>query len=87
MVGVGVATPVECGLRHGQQRPCSRRACWLPDGLHMHDLRYSGLTYVAHSGVTTKELMRRGGHGSPTAALRYRHEADGRDRAIADALG
>lgn len=59
----------------------------LPDGLHMHDLRHSGLTYVAHSGVTTKELMRRGGHASPTAALRYQHQADGRDREIADALG
>lgn len=59
----------------------------LPEGLHMHDLRHSGLTYVAHSGVTTKELMRRGGHASPNAALRYQHEADGRDREIADALG
>lgn len=59
----------------------------LPEGLHMHDLRHSGLTYVAHSGVTTKELMRRGGHASPTAALRYQHLADGRDREIADALG
>lgn len=58
----------------------------LPAGLPMHDLRHSGLTYVAHSGVTTKELMRRGVHASCTAALRYRHEADGRDREIADAL-
>ena len=31
--------------------------------------------------------MRRGGHASPTAALRYQHEAEGRDREIADALG
>jgi hypothetical protein len=31
--------------------------------------------------------MRRGGHASPNAALRYQHEADGRDREIADALG
>ena len=59
----------------------------LPAGLHMHDLRHSGLTFVAHSGATTKELMRRGGHASATAALRYQHEADGRDREIADALG
>ena len=59
----------------------------LPEGLHLHDLRHSGLTYVAHGQVTTKELMRRGGHASPTAALRYQHEAEGRDREIADALG
>ena len=59
----------------------------LPEGLHMHDLRHSGLTLVAMSGVTTKELMRRGGHASPTAALRYQHVAEGRDREIADKLG
>lgn len=59
----------------------------LPEGLHMHDLRHSGLTYVAFGGVTTKELMRRGGHASPTPALRYQHEAVDRDRGIADALG
>ena len=58
----------------------------LPEGLHMHDLRHSGLTYVAHSGVTTKELMRRGGHASPNAALRYQHAAQGRDAEIAKAL-
>lgn len=59
----------------------------LPHGLHMHDLRHSGLTLVTHTGVTTKELMRRGGHASPTTALRYQHVAEGRDREIADALG
>ena len=59
----------------------------LPEDLHMHDLRHSGLTLVAMTGVTTKELMRRGGHASPTAALRYQHVAEGRDREIADRLG
>jgi hypothetical protein len=59
----------------------------LRDGLHLHDLRHSGLTLVATSGATTKELMKRGGHASATAALRYQHIADGRDREIADALG
>jgi integrase len=58
----------------------------LPDGLHFHDLRHSGLTYVAFGGATTKELMRRGGHASANAALRYQHEAEGRDQEIADAL-
>ena len=59
----------------------------LPAGLHFHDLRHSGLTFVARSGVTNKELMARGGHASPTAALRYQHAATDRDREIADALG
>jgi integrase len=59
----------------------------LPANLHFHDLRHSGLTYVAHTGVTTKELMGRAGHASPSAALRYQHEAEGRGREIADALG
>lgn len=31
--------------------------------------------------------MRRGGHASPSAALRYQHATDDRDRAIAEALG
>jgi len=29
--------------------------------------------------------MRRGGHANPTAALRYQHATEDRDRAIADA--
>ena len=53
----------------------------------MHDLRHNGLTFVAHTSVRTKELMTRGGHASPTAALRYQHAAVDRDREIADKLG
>jgi len=40
----------------------------------------------ATTGASTKELMRRSGHASPVAALRYQHATDGRDQAIADAL-
>jgi integrase len=51
-----------------------------------HDLRHSGLTWAAASGASVAELMRRGGHANPRAALRYQHATEDRDRAIADAL-
>ena len=54
--------------------------------LHYHDLRHTGLTWAAASGASVAELMRRGGHANPTAALRYQHATEDRDRAIADAL-
>ena len=54
--------------------------------LFYHDLRHSGLTWSAASGASIAELMRRGGHANPTAALRYQHATEDRDRAIADAL-
>jgi len=57
-----------------------------PD-LHLHDLRHTGLTWSATLGATTAELMHRGGHDSPVAALRYQHATQDRDRALADALG
>lgn len=64
----------------------ARQAVGRPD-LHLHDLRHSGLTWVAQSGATVAELMRRARHASPVAAMRYQHAADERDRALADALG
>ncbi|MGB9113255.1 MAG: site-specific integrase [Acidimicrobiales bacterium] len=54
--------------------------------LHYHDLRHSGLTWAAASGASIAELMRRGGHANPAAALRYQHSTEDRDRAIAQAL-
>lgn len=54
--------------------------------LFYHDLRHSGLTWAAASGASIAELMRRGGHANPTAALRYQHATEDRDCAIADAL-
>lgn len=56
-----------------------------PD-LHFHDLRHSGLTWAAATGASTAELMRRAGHKSPAAALRYQHATQDRDRVLADAL-
>lgn len=54
--------------------------------LRFHDLRHSGLTWSAATGATVAELMRRAGHASPQAALRYQHATEDRDRALADAL-
>ena len=56
-----------------------------PD-LHFHDLRHTGLTLAAATGATTAELMRRAGHASPAAALRYQHSSLERDRVIAERL-
>lgn len=63
----------------------ARNAAGRPD-LHIHDLRHSGLTWSAATGATTAELMRRGGHANPRAALRYQHATQDRDQALADAL-
>ncbi len=54
--------------------------------LRFHDLRHSGLTWSAATGASVAELMRRAGHASQAAALRYQHATDERDRAIARAL-
>jgi integrase len=56
-----------------------------PD-LHLHDLRHTGLTFAAATGATTAELMRRAGHASTEAALRYQHATRDRDRVLAKAL-
>jgi integrase len=63
----------------------ARLAVGRPD-LHFHDLRHSGLTWSAATGASVAELMRRAGHASQAAALRYQHATDARDRVLADAL-
>ncbi|MDA8356539.1 MAG: tyrosine-type recombinase/integrase, partial [Actinomycetota bacterium] len=63
----------------------ARRAVGRPD-LHLHDLRHSGLTWSAATGASVAELMRRAGHKSPAAAMRYQHATEDRDRALAGAL-
>jgi integrase len=50
-----------------------------PD-LRLHDLRHSGLTSTA-TGATPAELMRRAGHKSSAAAMRYQHATADRDAA------
>jgi len=63
----------------------ARLAIRRPD-LHFHDLRHTGLTWAAATGASTKELMRRGGHSTSAAALRYQHATEDRDQALASAL-
>jgi integrase len=63
----------------------ARLAAGRPD-LRFHDLRHTGATLAAATGATLAELMRRIGHSTPHAAMRYQHAADDRDRAIAEAL-
>jgi len=50
------------------------------NGLRFHDLRHTAGTLAAAAGATTKELMERLGHTSPTVALRYQHVIAGRAR-------
>jgi integrase len=53
---------------------------------HFHDLRHAGLTLSAQVGATLAEVMRRAGHSSAAAAIRYQHAADKRDKEIAARL-
>lgn len=55
-------------------------------GLHFHDLRHTGNTLAAASGVSTRDMMARMGHDSMHAALIYQHTTSHADRAIAKAL-
>jgi integrase len=54
--------------------------------LRLYDMRHTGLTFVGSGGASLAELMRRGGHSSVTAALKYQHATDGRDRGVAEGL-
>jgi integrase len=54
--------------------------------LRFHDLRHFGATMAARTGATLAELMRRIGHSTPHAALKYQHAADDRDAEIARRL-
>jgi integrase len=58
------------------------------DGVRFHDLRHTGNTLAARSGVSTRDLMARMGHDSMQAAITYQHataEADARIAAALDA--
>jgi integrase len=55
-------------------------------GLHFHDLRHTGNTFAAKSGVGTKDLMGRMGHDSIQAALIYQRATDTGDARIRAAL-
>ena len=55
-------------------------------GLHFHDLRHTGNTLAAATGVSTRDLMARMGHDSMNAAIIYQHATREADHVIADAL-
>jgi integrase len=63
----------------------AREAAQRPD-LRFHDLRHTGATYAAQAGGTIAELMRRLGHSTPGAAMRYQHASAQRDRQLADRM-
>ncbi len=92
-VGPDPTAPLLTGPKGGRLRRhplndawnLARAALGRPE-VHFHDLRHAGLTWAATQGATTAELMRRGGHASPSAALRYQHATEDRDAALARAL-
>ena len=63
----------------------ARQSVGLP-GLHLHDLRHVAGTLAAATGAGTKEIMRRLGHATQDAALRYQHATDERDRVLASGI-
>ena len=68
-----------------RQWKSAREAIGRPD-VHLHDLRHTGLTLAARNSASTAELMRRAGHSSPMAALRYQHATMEGDGILADRL-
>ncbi len=75
-------------LRHWDVQRYWKRArveAGLPTA-RLHDLRHGGLTLAAQGGATLREVMRRAGHASSAAAMRYQHAADDRDRDLAARL-
>jgi integrase len=63
----------------------AREAAGRPD-LRFHDLRRTGAVLAAATGATLAELMARLGHSTVSAAIRYQHAAEDRDKVIAAAL-
>jgi len=63
----------------------ARIAAGLPD-FHFHDLRHTGLTWLAQNGASLGERMQRAGHADLRMAIRYEHASAERDRANAARL-
>jgi integrase len=57
-----------------------------PTGLRFHDLRHTGNTLAARSGVSTRDLMARVGDDSMQAAIIYQHATTEADTRIAASL-
>lgn len=54
--------------------------------MRVHDLRHIGATFAAQAGATTKELMSRLGHTTPTMSMRYQIAAQERHVKIAEKM-
>lgn len=54
--------------------------------LTAHSLRHTGAVIAAQSGATLVDVMKRLGHTTTAAALRYQHSAEERQRQIAEAM-
>ncbi|RKT31447.1 phage integrase family protein [Microbacterium sp. AG1240] len=63
----------------------ARNAVGLPH-FRFHDLRHTGLTVLAYSGLPSQEIKARAGHSTDAAALKYQHLASQMDRASSDAF-
>lgn len=63
----------------------ARAAAGRPD-LTAHGLRHTGAVIAAQSGATLIDVMKRLGHTTTAAALRYQHSAEERQRQIAEAM-
>lgn len=70
-------------FRRGTKWAATAEKVGLPAGFHFHDLRHTANQLAAEAGATTCELMRRMGHSTVRAAMRYQHSTDRRDREIA----
>lgn len=57
-----------------------------PD-LRFHDLRHTGLTWLAEDGATVRELMDAAGHSDVETAMRYQHSVSERRAVLAERLG
>jgi integrase len=81
------------GEKGGPLRPGVWQAEWTKarkavglEHIHFHDLRHLAGTLAASTGASTKELMRRLGHTTPQAALRYQHATEERDHVVAEGI-
>jgi hypothetical protein len=54
--------------------------------VRFHDLRHFAATMFAATGVSTKEIVSRGGWKSVAMVVRYEHAAEERDALLAQAL-
>jgi integrase len=58
-------------FRRATHWAATARKVGLPAEFHFHDLRHTGNQLAAEAGAMTEELMRRMGHSTVRAAMRY----------------